>query len=268
MTEPDWPQYEAIVEKRWTFYATPFARFARGSWLSWNWAAFFGTFAWLRYRKLYGWSWLYSFVSTPVLLVVLMVWWTGSDACARALEPQLGPFLFVLFAMISFGGVLLPLFANRIYYARVKALVEAGADGGASRAGTGSYAGGVAIQALLLIITAVAAPSYANYTYRARVSEGLSMASGLKVSLAEYLSDQGRLPPRIEDISDTTSRSYFGSMSLAQDGTIRVTFGERGDKLAGRSVLIVPRIEGRKVVEWTCRSDDLPNQCLPATCRK
>ena len=72
-TATDWSQYEAIVEKRWQYYRPRFERFARGGWLSWNWAAFFGTLAWLRYRRLYAWSWLYFFVSTPFLPAVRFV---------------------------------------------------------------------------------------------------------------------------------------------------------------------------------------------------
>jgi hypothetical protein len=57
LREDDWSKYEAVVHKRWQYYAPRFEKFARGGWLSWNWPAFVATLAWLRYRKLYAWSW-------------------------------------------------------------------------------------------------------------------------------------------------------------------------------------------------------------------
>ena len=85
---PDLSQYEAVVKKNWAYYGPRFERFARGAWISWNWPAFFVTFAWLRYRRLYAWSWLYFFsFSTPFLISVSLLAKAG-DACERALEPQ------------------------------------------------------------------------------------------------------------------------------------------------------------------------------------
>jgi type IV pilus assembly protein PilA len=267
MAESEWRHYEAIVEKRWDYYAPRFARFARGGWLSWNWAAFFGTFAWLSYRRLRRWAWLYFFVSTPALLVLLLVAPAVTDACERALGQESGVYQVVIIALLVLGWVVPPLFADRFYFARVKAWAQAKTQDGAARGGTHGWAGAAFIQVVAFLLPAVALPSYANYKYRARVSEGVSIAANLKVAVAEYLSQNGRIP-RLQEIAGTTSGRYVESVDLLPDGTIRARFGAAGERLAGRSVSIVPRIEGRNVAEWTCRSDDLPNQCLPAACRR
>jgi hypothetical protein len=266
-TGNEWRQYDAIVQKRWDRYAPRFERFARGGWLSWNWAAFFGTFAWLSYRRLQPWAWLYFFVSTPVLLVVLMAGPAVTDACERALAQEPGTFRMVIIALLILGWAVPPLLADRLYFARVRAWAKAQAQDGAARGGTRGWSGPFFIQFVAFLLPAVALPSYANYKYRARVSEGISMAASFKVPVAEYLAQHGRMP-RLEEIEGAKSGRYVESIALSNDGTIRAKFGARGEHLAGRSVSIVPRITGRQVVEWTCRSDDLPVQCLPAACRR
>src|SRR5690349_14345481 len=86
MEAPDWRALEERVGKRWSYYAPRFEKFARSGGVSWNWSAFFATLAWLRYRKLYRWSWAYFFFSIPVLLIALMLIAAG-DSCERALDP-------------------------------------------------------------------------------------------------------------------------------------------------------------------------------------
>ncbi len=204
----DWSKYEAVVAKRWQYYAPRFERFARGGrLLSWNWAAFVATLAWLRYRKLYAWSWAYFFVSTPFLLALSLMVVLGGDDCERALDPApssvaglivlASPFLFLQW-------ILPPLVANRLYFNHVRTVIVK-----TKRAtGTGGYIGALALQALVLIGAAVAVPNYANYAYRFMVSEGVLLAGGPKVHLQEYLNEHRRLPARIEEVTGEVSGKY------------------------------------------------------------
>src|SRR5687768_11420605 len=113
MNETNESRYEALVGKRWADYRPRFERFERGGWLSWNWAAFFATLAWLRYRKLHAWSWGYFFVSTPFLLAAVLVAAAGGDSCERAVDP--GPdslARLVVLAVIAAGWIVPPLLAD------------------------------------------------------------------------------------------------------------------------------------------------------------
>ena len=87
-------------------------------WISWNWAAFFGTLAWLRYRRLYRWSWLYLFFSTPVLIVAGLLPAAG-DACQGALNPARQLIEYAIEALVVVSWVVPPLFADRLYYNEV-----------------------------------------------------------------------------------------------------------------------------------------------------
>lgn len=264
MSEPDVSNYEAIVGKRWDYYRPRFEKFERGGWLSWNWVALFATLAWLRYRRLHAWSWAYFFVSTPFLLTLVILAAAGGDSCELALSPaQPERLALVVVPAVVLGWILPPLFANRLYFNHVRALAAKGQPG----KGTGGIAGALALQALVLGGTAVLAPSYANYTYRAMVVEGISLASAAKAPVTDFLMEHKRLPARLEDVVSTTSGRYVERVVLEPDGSIRATFGEKGKKLAGRGVVVTPVRKDDRIVEWTCRGVNLPARCLPAACR-
>ena len=265
MREDDWSKYEAFVHQRWQYYAPRFERFARGQWLSWNWAAFVATLAWLRYRKLYAWSWAYFFVSTPFVLAVSLIVVLAGDDCERALDPA--PSLvdgLIVLPFLFLQWILLPLVANRLYFNHVRARIRKTADA----TGTGGYIGALALQALVLIGAAVTIPNSAMYTYRSMVSEGVSLVAGPKVHLQEYVNEHRRLPARIEEVTGDVSGKYVDRLVLESDGTIRAIFGDRARKLSGHSVSFVPENKDGRIVDWVCRSNDLPDQCLPSRCRR
>jgi hypothetical protein len=264
LRDDDRSKYEAVVHKRWEYYAPRFERFARGEWISWNWAACVATLAWLRYRKLYAWSWAYFFVSTPFLLTVLMVVFVG-DSCERALDPTPSSVAgLTVLALLCLGWILPPLVANYLYFGHVRAMI---AETGRVT-GTGGYIGALALQAFVLIGVAVTLPSYAHYAYRAIVSEGIVEAAAVKVSLQGYLDEHRRLPTRIDELAGKVSSKYVDRLALESGGAIRVIFGENARKLSGHSVSFVPGIKEGRITDWTCRSNDLPDRCLPAACRR
>ncbi|VDY05994.1 protein of unknown function [Thiomonas sp. Bio17B3] len=51
------------------------------------------------------------------------------------------------------------------------------------------------VVAIIGILAAIAIPAYQDYTIRAQVSEGLSLADGAKTALAEYYTNTGAFPP-------------------------------------------------------------------------
>src|SRR5690606_26320400 len=59
--------------------------------------------------------------------------------------------------------------------------------------------------AIVGILAAVALPAYQDYTIRAQVAEGLSLASGAKVVVAEYYANRGDFP------ADNDGAGYGGA---------------------------------------------------------
>ena len=266
MNEPDWSQYEAHVGKRWDYYRPRFESFARGKWLSWNWAAFFGTLAWLRYRKLYAWSWVYFFFSTPFLLASLIVVYAAGDACERALDPASRIIDFTILSLLALGWIVPPLVANRLYFNRVRAIVAKSTK----VTPTGGYAGALALQVIVLCSAVVMSSSGGDFTYRAMVTEGYSLAKEATLPVEEYVINHDRFPGRIEEVFGTTSGKYVDRLVLETDGTIRAIFGNNGRKLSGHSLSFSPvkkKGEDGFMVGWVCHSTDLPDKCLPLSCR-
>ena len=135
--------------------------------------------------------------------------------------------------------------------------------------------GGMSAIAISAILAAIAIPAYQDYTLRAQVSEGLVMATGAKVAIAEYYQAQGRMPannaavglPAAEEI-----RSKYAASVAVKSGTIQVTFGSppayaTDAKIAGKTLLLTPQPTG-SALDWRCRSDDIASKYLPVSCRQ
>jgi type IV pilus assembly protein PilA len=262
----DWSRYETFVGPKWEYYRPRFERFARGRTLSWNWAACFGTLAWLRYRKLRAWSWMYLPVSAPVLFLFFMLFVAfGPDECEKALSQNLTrPFQLIALAWAALIWIALPALANRVYYARVRDSVEkAGLE---SRAARGGAVFALTLQAIFVLAVLVMSSQYSSYVYRSRVSEAFSLADGLKTSVGEYFQTHGRFPAQTSEVSGPVAGEYVSALVVGPGGTIRATYNEKAQKLVGHSVVMVP-VADTGGLRWSCSSPDLPDVCLPIHCR-
>ena len=78
------------------------------------------------------------------------------------------------------------------------------------------------VVAIIGILAAVAIPQYQNYTARAQAAEGLSLLSGAKIAVAEYVMANGSFPDSnsVAGLSDATAISgkYVKSVAVTKDG--------------------------------------------------
>jgi len=128
------------------------------------------------------------------------------------------------------------------------------------------------VVAIIGILAAIALPAYQDYTNRARVSEGLSLASGAKTAVTEYFSSEGQWPTSNnqaglasaamitgDSVGDVTVQSTSGSIVVRYK-----TLFEEGTTASG-AITLTPNDETGSI-SWTCTSN-MDNAIVPATCR-
>lgn len=127
------------------------------------------------------------------------------------------------------------------------------------------------VVAIIGILAAVAIPAYSDYTVRTKVSEGLSLASGAKTSVSEYVLSTGTFPGTNTDAGLVSSTSITGNnvkeVAVGGSGVITITYS--GDAaIANKAVTLTPTTNAGSVT-WQCASavGQVEPRYLPANCR-
>lgn len=135
------------------------------------------------------------------------------------------------------------------------------------------------VVAIVGILAAIAIPAYQDYTVRAKVTEGLTMADAAKTAIAESAITNNAFP------STTSGSSYFTSSSTTNvsgisytqtsttQGVVTVTMNNVGGTItsnANQFSLTGTLASGG--VQWTCAAGGgtigaIPSKYLPANCR-
>ena len=151
------------------------------------------------------------------------------------------------------------------------------------------------VVAIIGILASMAIPAYQNYTIRAQVSEGLTLASAMKASIATAYLDDGEAPATraaaglSANATDTTG-TYVESIEVT-NGVLEITYGNSASAaIAGLTVTLTPYETVDLSIVWRCGSSDppsglnemgtagggnitayiaptVPDQYLPASCR-
>jgi type IV pilus assembly protein PilA len=129
------------------------------------------------------------------------------------------------------------------------------------------------VVAIIGILAAVAIPAYQDYTVRTKVSEGLSLASGVKTTVAETRLSVGgwRTGGNASyglALPESITGNNVGSISVGSSGLITITYS-KDSEITGKVLNLVPNVtEGG--IKWSCTPNSA-NHVLPkyrpATCR-
>ena len=128
------------------------------------------------------------------------------------------------------------------------------------------------VVAIIGILAAIALPAYQDYTVRARVSEGLSLASGAKTSISENAANgttftSGWVAPAATEgvasvaVSDTNGDITITYTAKAGNGTIVM------HPTSGGTDLTAGTVPGGGSIEWNCTTGTLAAKFRPAKCR-
>ena len=133
------------------------------------------------------------------------------------------------------------------------------------------------VVAIIGILAAIAIPAYQDYTIRAQVSEGMTLASDIKAGVAEYMAQTGSWPLDLQEAgvvvagggaADKAAR-YVESVDVVT-GTIQIVYGRDANAKInnatspGTSRLdIQPYVNVNGDVVWQCGLSNPP--AAPAT---
>jgi type IV pilus assembly protein PilA len=146
------------------------------------------------------------------------------------------------------------------------------------------------VVAIIGILAAIAIPAYQDYTIRAQVSEGMSLASAAKTAIAETFLNTGIAPADraeagMSNVATDTQGKYVASVGVSA-GAITVTYGnEANSRINGNTLGMTPYTTVDDSVVWRCGLAQQPGngtsimqnataattnvdvQYLPASCR-
>jgi type IV pilus assembly protein PilA len=133
------------------------------------------------------------------------------------------------------------------------------------------------VVAIIGILAAIAIPAYQNYTIRAQVTEGLSLADGWKTSIAEFYAQQGNFPTscsatgnaasNVMVCAGATTGKYVQSVNIGTAaGEILINYGlQANTKINNLALAIRPGLSGNNDVIWVCGTAAVPTSTSAVT---
>ena len=125
--------------------------------------------------------------------------------------------------------------------------------------------------AIIAILMSYAIPAYRDYTVRAKVGEGVQLASAAKQAVSETFQSEGTLPGDNTAAGLTAAANITGtnvaSVDVQANGVIEVTYTDE-PAITGDIVILTPdTTTSVGSVLWVCTSTTISDKYLPSQCR-
>jgi len=125
------------------------------------------------------------------------------------------------------------------------------------------------VVAIIGILAAIAIPAYQNYTIRAQVTEGLSLADGWKTAISDFYTNNGTWPTTAAPVGNVatlvmempglTTGKYVQNVGLLTAGTVVITYGLQANaNIAGFTLTIRPGLSANNDIIWVCGDAGVP----------
>jgi type IV pilus assembly protein PilA len=120
-------------------------------------------------------------------------------------------------------------------------------------------------------LAALAIPAYQNYTIRAQIAEGLTLAAGPQTAVEEYYSEYGVWPANNADagLSDQEGiKGKYTSEIFVQGNVVEITYDNDAHHFIRARKVLLTATDNEGSISWSCLGDGIiKNKHLPPTCR-
>ena len=133
------------------------------------------------------------------------------------------------------------------------------------------------VVAIIGILAAVALPAYQDYTVRARVTEGFSLAGGAKVSVAENAANAKPFAAGYAFATTDATASVSTIAMNGANGNITISYTTAIAPAASNSIVMSPTSGGAVLasgvvpaggaIAWSCTGGTLLAKYRPSQCR-
>ncbi|MEO1924574.1 MAG: pilin [Gammaproteobacteria bacterium] len=125
------------------------------------------------------------------------------------------------------------------------------------------------VTAIIGVLASIAIPFYKNYTSRAHVSEGLSLASPAKAAVWDYYAAVGEMPSNnievgLPDPVDIAGNSVT-SITVGSNGIVTILYNAKVDSSLTKNIILTPVVSEGSIM-WSC-SGSVPSKYRPSACR-
>lgn len=240
--------------------------------LSWHWAAFFMTFLWLIYRKM--WLAALSYFVLPTLLVIFF------SLVLTALHINNIVVILLLFFSYFVGIMLIPpLYANAWYYRHCQKKIQKAQITSpdvqfqlAMLSLKGGTCSPIIIFFLILFIignlSSVVIPRYQKYMQRTHLIRAVNIGQTASLEVSNFFQKNYNIPEHInaEFFLSDQERKIISTLEYnRKNGTIKITMAYPS---FNNSILIFkPYFSSTNQITWKCSSPQIDPSLLPANCK-